>query len=575
MRILKLAVLLFSTILLAQKNSKYDTYFEKGNGNQSADYQEILKYYQLLDTDFETIKVLNMGLTDSGEPLQIAIFNTDKDFNINATSSKSIILINNGIHPGEPDGIDASMQLYRDLALKKIKIPENVILIAIPVYNIGGCLNRNSTTRVNQDGPESYGFRGNARNFDLNRDFIKSDTKNTLSFVEIFQKYNPDVFIDNHVSNGADYQYTLTYIMTEPKKLGSVLGNYMKNELTPSIINDLQQKKIETTPYVNVWHGTPDAGFQQFFDSPRYTTGYTSLFNSIGFVVETHMLKDYASRVKATYEFMVSTLNYVDKNYKTIKNKRLENEKQFEPQKKYTIKWEIDSSKITKIPFLGYEAKNKKSDVTSGSRLYYDQQIPYSKSIPFLADFKSVQEITIPTAYVIPQGFWPVIDLLKANKLKYSRIKNDTIMEVESYQITDYTTSKNAYEGHYPHYNTKVTTSKIKMNFRKGDYLFETQQKGVKFLVETLEPEAIDSYFNWNFFDTMLQQKEGYSDYVFEDLANDYLNKNPALREKLEQKKRDDKAFAENPEAQLDWVQKNSVYYEKAHLQYPIYRIVD
>ena len=575
MRFLKLALLLFSTVLLGQKNSKYDTYFEKGNSNQSADYQEILKYYQLLDTDFETVKVLNMGLTDSGEPLQIAIFNTDKDFNINATSSKSIILINNGIHPGEPDGIDASMQLYRDLALKKIKIPQNVILITIPVYNIGGCLNRNSTTRVNQDGPESYGFRGNARNFDLNRDFIKSDTKNTLSFVEIFQKYNPDVFIDNHVSNGADYQYTLTYIMTEPKKLGSVLGNYMKNELTPSIINDLQQKKIETTPYVNVWHGTPDSGFQQFFDSPRYTTGYTSLFNSIGFVVETHMLKEYASRVKATYEFMVSTLNYVDKNYKTIKKKRLENENQFEPQKKYTLKWEIDSSKITKIPFLGYEAKNKKSDVTSGSRLYYDQQIPYSKSIPFLADFKSVQEITIPTAYVIPQGFWPVIDLLKANTLKYSRIKNDTIIEVESYQIADYTTSKNAYEGHYPHYNTKVTTSKIKMNFRKGDYLFKTQQKGVKFLVETLEPEAIDSYFNWNFFDTMLQQKEGYSDYVFEDLANDYLNKNPDLRAKLEQKKRDDKAFAENPEAQLDWIHKNSVYYEKAHLQYPIYRIAE
>jgi len=377
MRCLKLAVLLISSILFAQKHSKYDTYFEKGNGNQTADYQEILRYYQLLDTDFESVKVLNMGFTDSGEPLQIAIFNADKDFNFDATSSKSIILINNGIHPGEPDGIDASMQLYRDLALKKIKIPENVILITIPVYNIGGCLNRNSTTRVNQNGPESYGFRGNARNFDLNRDFIKSDTKNTLSFVEIFQKYNPDVFIDNHVSNGADYQYILTYIMTEPKKLGNILGDYMKNELTPSILQDLQQKKIETTPYVNVWHGTPDTGFQQFFDSPRYTTGYTSLFNSIGFVVETHMLKAYATRVKATYEFMVSTINYVDKNYKTIKTKRLSNEKQFEPEKKYTIKWEIDSSKITQIPFLGYEGKIKKSDVTSGSRLYYYQKLPY------------------------------------------------------------------------------------------------------------------------------------------------------------------------------------------------------
>ena len=245
MRCILLTLLLFSTSIFAQKNSKYDTYFEKGTGNQSADYPEILRYYQVLDTDFETIKVLNMGLTDSGEPLQIAIFNADKDFNFDKTSSKSIILVNNGIHPGEPDGIDASMQLYRDLALEKIKIPKNVILITIPVYNIGGCLNRNSTTRVNQNGPEAYGFRGNARNFDLNRDFIKSDTKNTLSFIEIFQKYNPDVFIDNHVSNGADYQYTLTYIMTEPKKLGNILGDFMKNEFTPSIVKDLQQKKIE------------------------------------------------------------------------------------------------------------------------------------------------------------------------------------------------------------------------------------------------------------------------------------------------------------------------------------------
>jgi len=163
--------------------------------------------------------------------------------------------------------------------------------------------------------------------------------------------------------------------------------------------------------------------------------------------------------------------------------------------------------------------------------------------------------------------------LLKANKLSFSRIKNDTILEVESYRIADYTTSKNTYEGHYPHYNTKVTTSTIQMHFRKGDYIFKTQQKGVKFLLETLEPECIDSYFNWNFFDTMLQQKEGYSDYVFEDLANEYLNKHPDLRTKLELKKTEDKAFAENPEAQLDWVHRNSVYYEKAHLNYPIYRI--
>ena len=575
MRFIKVAFLLFTTVILAQDNLKYDTYFEKGNGNQSADYEEILRYYEQLNLDFKTIQVLNMGETDSGERLQVVIFNPDKVFDLNyATSEKSILLINNGIHAGEPDGIDATMQLYRDLALGKIKVPKNVIVVAIPVYNIGGCLNRNSTTRVNQDGPEEYGFRGNARNFDLNRDFIKSDTKNTHSFYKIFQEFNPDIFIDNHVSNGADYQYTLTYIMTESKKLGTILGDYMKNELTPAIIKDLQQKKIETTPYVNVWHGKPEEGFEQFFESPRYATGYTSLFNTIGFVVETHMLKNYASRVKATYEFMISTINFADQNYKTIKSKRLENQKQFQPKSEYTIKWEIDTTKITKIPFFGYEGNYKKSDVTTGKRLYYDRKLPFKKDIPFLADFKSVTTVKIPDAYVIPQGFWPIIDRLKENKLEFRRVKTDTIIEVESYRIADYKTAKNAYEGHYLHNNTKITSSKIKMSFRKGDYLFTTDQVGVKFLLETLEPEAIDSFFNWNFFDTMLQQKEGYSDYVFEDLANEYLNKNPELRAKLEQKKNEDKAFAENPEAQLDWVHKNSIYYEKAHLNYPIYRII-
>lgn len=98
-----------------------------------------------------------------------------------------------------------------------MKSLENVLLVAIPIYNIGSSLNRNLTTGVNQNGPEENGFRRNSKNFDLNRDFIKSDTKNTKSFIEIFQTYNPDIFIDNHVSNVADYQYMLTYIMTETK----------------------------------------------------------------------------------------------------------------------------------------------------------------------------------------------------------------------------------------------------------------------------------------------------------------------------------------------------------------------
>lgn len=554
---------------------QYDTFFEKGNGNQSADYAETIGYFKKLDRDFETIAMVEMGATDSGEPLHLVTFNPAKKFDFSKLSDKAVLLINNGIHAGEPDGIDATMMLFRDLALGKIKVPKNTVVVAIPVYNIGGALNRNSTSRVNQEGPEEYGFRGNARNFDLNRDFIKADTKNTRSFTSIFHLTQPDVFIDNHVSNGADYQYTLTYIMTQPDKLGKPLGDYFRSQMVPELLASLKKQKIETTPYVNAWETTPDKGFVQFFESPRFATGYTSLFNTLGFVVETHMLKKYADRVRANYAFLQQTIDYTDKHFREIKAKRLENAKQYAAGKLYPVRWAIDSAQVTKLTFLGYESSYKKSEATTGNRLFYDRSKQYKRDIRYLDHYKLVKEVVIPQAYVVPQGFWPVIDLLQSNKLEFRKIQHDTVIEVESYRIADYKTSQNAYEGHYPHRDTKVTASRTKVSFRKGDLLFPTNQKGIKYLLETLEPEAVDSFFNWNFFDTMLQQKEGYSDYVFEDLAAQLLKSDAKLKSDLELKKTTDAKFAADPKVQLDWIYKHSVYYEKAHLQYPVYRIVD
>jgi hypothetical protein len=574
MRLFTILLLLFSTTVFAQKDNNYKTFFEKGNGNQSATYQETIAYYSLLSKGFPSIKIEEMGLTDSGERLHLVLFDRDKKFNLKQ-KNKAVLLINNGIHPGEPDGIDATMQLFRDLALDKIKVPKNTIIATIPIYNIGGALNRNSTTRANQDGPESYGFRGNARNYDLNRDFIKADTRNTKSFYELYHQLNPDVFIDNHVSNGADYQYKITYIMTQKNKLGITLGNYLDIEMMPAIVYSLSQKKLDSTPYVNAFSETPDNGFAQFFDSPRYSTGYTSLFNTIGFVVETHMLKNYADRVKATYEYMLATMNYTDLNFKKIKELRLQNESQYTPGKSYTTKWEIDTTKVTTFSFLGFESGHKKSDATTGSRLYYDRTKPFKKDIPYLKEYKAVQEIKIPKAYIIPKAFWNVIDLLQSNNLIYSQLKKDTLIEVESYKIQDYKTASSAYEGHYIHSETKVDRKKLKIAFEKGDYVFPTTQKGVKYLLETLEPQGVDSFFNWNFFDTMLQQKEGYSEYVFEDTAAQLLQDNTKLKTELEQKKIDDANFAKSPEKQLDWIYKNSVLYEKVHLQYPVYRLLN
>jgi len=559
----------------AQNKSDFLTAYEKGNGNQTATYDETIAYFKQLDQNFETISMQEMGLTDSGEPLHIVTFNPDKTFDFDKIrKDKAILLINNGIHPGEPDGIDATMMLFRDLATGKIKAPKNLVIVNIPVYNIGGTLNRNSHSRANQNGPESYGFRGNARNYDLNRDFVKSDTRNARSFAQIFHTVNPDVFIDNHVSNGANYQYVFTYIATHHQKIGGALGKFWDSEMVPALMADLKQKNIESVPYVNIHDEKPDAGFEMFMDYPRYSTGFASMFNTVGSMPETHMLKDYASRVKVTFEYMVSTIDYVENNHSKITKLRRDNLKKYLAGMSYPLLWELDSAKVSSIPFLGFEGDYKPSDVSGKPRLFYDEQKPFSKNIPYYKDYKPALEVTIPEAYVVPKSWWTVIDLLKINNIQMKALEKDTEIEVESYRIGDFKTAKSVYEGHYPHSQLKVVTKTQKMQFRKGDFVIDTQQPGVKYLLETLEPQGNDSFFTWNFFDSVLQQKEYFSAYVFEDLAKELLDQNPNLKAEFEQKKASDQKFSDSGDAQLDWIYTHSEYYEKTHMEYPVYRVL-
>lgn len=576
----KFALLFIILCSCSQNNPKktYDftTVFEKSEGKETATYEETILYYKNLAQAYPEISIDSIGKTDSGKPLHLVTLNPDKvfDFSQIRANNKRILLINNGIHPGESDGIDATMLLYRDIAQGTIEIPKHTVLVTIPIYNIGGSLNRNSTTRTNQNGPVSYGFRGNAQNYDLNRDFIKCDTQNARAFTEIYHLVNPDVFIDNHVSNGADYQYTLTHLFTQHNKLGGDLGNYIHTEMMPKLEQKLAAKDWDITPYVNVFNRTPETGFNQFMDYPRYSTGYTTLFNTLGMMVETHMLKPYKQRVEGTYELMKSMIDIIEEDYQKIQWKQISTEEHIRDYAEtYTLDWKIDTSKTSRLSFKGYEGNRIPSEVTGAQRLKYDRTKPFTKDVIYNNYFKPSIEVTIPSAYIIPQGWWKVIELLKLNHVEMRQFENDTTITVESYEVESYESRKMPYEGHYQHYNTKVVKTEKEVTFLKDDYIINTHQNAFRYLMETLEPEAPDSFFNWNFFDTILQQKEGFSPYVWEDIAKELLDKNPDLKTEFEQKKQTDTNFNNNWYAQLDWLHKQSDYYEKAHLQYPVYRL--
>lgn len=563
----------FSNYILEQ-DYDFTTVFEKSGGTETATYTEVIDFYENLAAVYSSVDLQILGETDSGEPLHLMVYSRNKDFDFESLrKDHTIVLINNGIHPGESDGIDATMMLFRDLAQDSITLPENTVIATIPVYNIGGALNRNSFTRTNQNGPKEYGFRGNARNYDLNRDFIKADTKNTRGFYEIFHHVNPDVFIDTHVSNGADYQYTLTHLFTQHDQMGGTLGNYIKTDLRPALEKALRKKKWEITPYVNVFGDVPEKGFPQFLDTPRYSTGYTSLWNTLGIIVETHMLKPYDQRVRGTYELLRSMIDIADEDFEIIRKLRKQDVQEFQAKDTYAFDFKVDSTKNSTLNFKGYEADRIESEVTGFERLKYDTSRPYTREVAYYDSFKPSKQVKIPQGYIIPQGWWNVLELLELNNVKMVPFEKDTSLVVEAYRIKDYKTGDKPYEGHYPHSEVEVEAFELEVNIRKGDVFVPIKQRAAKYIMATLEPQAPDSFFSWNFFDSVLQQKEHFSPYVFEDVARELLDDYPELEDEFLALKEKDREFAQNAYAQLDWIHKKSEYYEASHMRYPIFRV--
>ncbi|MBE7173164.1 MAG: M14 family metallopeptidase [Williamsia sp.] len=571
----KLLIVLLCGLFSGAQAQKFETLFEKSGGTKTPPYRDIVDFYQQLDKASGKLLLKTMGPSDAGFPLHLVLFSNDGKFDPAAwhRQKKTVILINNGIHPGEPDGIDASMLLLRDLVTGAKKIPDNVALAVIPVYNIGGCLNRSPFYRVDQNGPEEFGFRGNSQNLDLNRDFIKCDSKEARSFAEIFHTVDPDIFIDNHVSDGADYQHVMTLISSQHNKLGGAMGEYLNKEMEPALYASMKERGYDLVPYVNFFGDTPDNGWPEFFDAPRYSSGYATLWHTFGFTVETHMLKPYDQRVKSNYVLMESFCQFASKNAETIQSLRSQAIAQALGQSQFPISWELDRSQWKEIVFKGYTAGRKPSGVSGLPRLYYDRTKPYEKTVKLYNYYKPSVLVQKPVAYIIPQGWWKVIDLLKINRVAMRTLTRDTLIEVQVTRIQDYKAAPRPFEMHHLNSDVKTTSTKQKMLFRKGDYWVSLNQSANRFLMEVLEARGPDSYFAWNFFDAILQQKEGYSNYMFEDEAAAWLQSHPDVKQKLEQRRQSDSSFAKSARAQLDFVFENTPYIEPDYLRYPIYRV--
>ena len=509
------------------------TSYEKGNQNQTTTWLECIAFYDALARQFPALlQFAPAGMSDAGHPIHVGVFSADGVFGRERIkrAGRTVFFNNNGIHPGEPEGIDACMALVRDLCVDPARRAAlgSTVLLFIPIYNVDGCLNRGDTSRVNQHGPEQFGFRGNARHLDLNRDFIKCDSLNAQLFNRLLSSWDPDVMVDTHTSNGADYPYAMTLIHTQADKLGPELGPYLRGTMLPHIYAQMAARGWPTCPYVNPVSDVPDDGLAEFLEVPRFSTGYAALHHVIGFMPETHMLKPYPERYGAMRTLLDVTLAFTAQHGVDIQ--RLRATAKAAARTCWPVRWKMDIDRPSTLLFNGYAATRSPSLLGNYTRLAYDRSAPWQRQIAYYDNFEADVIVTAPQAYVVPQAWREVIERLAWNGVEMTQACSARTVPAQYYHIESVTSRPGPYEGHLFHDDMVLQLRSSERQINAGDYLIALDQPNARYAVETLEPQAHDSFFRWGFFNSVLEKKETFSDYVFEDLALELLREEAPLR---------------------------------------------
>ncbi len=607
-------------------------------------YDETFAYIRrLAQATPRQVKLQTFGKTGEGRDLVAVIVSKDGVFDPATLhrQNRPVVLIQNAIHAGEMDGKDACLALMRDILIgdgasgndgraqvggtpgrrpgatqATSALIERAVLVILPIYNADGHERFGAFNRINQNGPEQMGWRTTALNLNLNRDYMKADAPETRAFLKLWNQWLPDFFVDNHVTDGADYQFDTTYMIDSGPDVNPALAQWINSTLKPHIKQSVDASGHLLAPYI--WladESDPTKGFTTSQDTPRFSTGYAVLQNRPGFLVEMHMLKDYRTRVTGNYEVMRALLEVINRDAEKLarinrdadattvaaakscvapglrpgvsRGNETSSNGETGPAGEGTgattgattacnfpLKLE-PTGKADPFLYKGYKFTREHSEISGDTWVQYSHE-PMDATIPRQSELKITKTVTVPRAYIIPAQWTPVINVLQAHGLKLLHSTRPYEAEVEVYRCETPTWAQQPFEGH--HMATwKVPNPckllKEKMLFPTGSIVVPMDQRAAKVAIHLLEPEGPDSFVTWGFFDTIFEQKEYGEGYVLEKLAREMIAKDPQLKAEFDQKVATDKDFAASPFKRLNWFYQRSPWWDKTLGLYPVARI--
>jgi len=563
--------------------NSWSTPAEKSCYRTTPRYEETMAYVRrILQAAPRQVRIESFGKTGEGRALVAVVVSRDGVFSPAAlhAARRPVVFIQNAIHAGEMDGKDASLALLRDILItkKQARLIDRAVLVIVPIYNADGHEHFGPFNRINQNGPEQMGWRANATQLNLNRDYLKADTPETRGFLREWQRWLPDFFVDNHVTDGADYQYDVTFGV----ETDGPASAWVHQTLEPELFRRVTAAGHVIAPYIDFVGRTPDTGIASGTATPRFSTGFAKEQNRPGMLVEMHMLKDYQTRVTGNYAIMRALLEVINRDAEKLveSNRRADRETIARGHKHGSMQVlkTTASGETEPFEFKGYRWKTEHSDVSSAEWVQYTHE-PVTITVPRQVGVKVAAEVKIPAAYIVPAQWTEVIERLQMHGLKLKRLAKAWTGEVETYRCRTPQWQAQPFEGRHiaswgnADKTPPCTPMKVQMSFAAGSVVVPMEQRAARVVMQWLEPMGPDSALQWGFFDSIFEQKEYGEGYVLERLARRMLESDPKLKAEFDKKVAGDARFAGSPDERLNWFLQRSPWWDERIGLYPVGKV--
>ncbi|HEX8638252.1 MAG TPA: M14 family metallopeptidase [Pyrinomonadaceae bacterium] len=560
--------------------NEWQTLAERTGYKKSWNYADTITFAQKLDKASDAISYRSFGKSGEGRDLPLLIASNDKTFTADAArkKGKAVVLIQAGIHSGEIDGKDAGLALLRDIAITKTRadLLKDAVLLFVPVYNADGHEMSSPFNRINQNGPDEMGWRATSANLNLNRDYMKADAPETRAFLRLWNEWKPDFFFDLHVTDGADFQYNITYEYAHFQEVLPFVKNWMDTYFDGKIVREVEREGNLLTHYLEFGGREVTSGIYTFIATPRFATGYVALRNRPGLLIETHSLKPYRSRVRGTYDVLWKTIEEINRSKASLfeANRKADEEtvrrgETFDAARQFPLQIGLtDKSEPFQLKAIEYKLED--SPISGGKKIVYGTR-PTEITVKKYDEAKVTASVAPPLYYIVPPQWTDVIERLEAHGVKFERTTKPLTLEVEGYRLTEPKWATAPFENRLPaSYKTAAMTET--RAFPSNSALIPMNQPAANAAIHLLEPNSGDSFAYWGFFNAIFERKEYFSDYIMEKIAADMLAKDAALKTEFTEKLKDE-TFAKSQRARLNFFYERSPYADRRIGVYPVGRI--